>query len=466
LKNQLISGFYALCLLLFGPGQAAFAEATFHQLRDNGPVEKRINIVYVSAYYSSNEQSGFLVDAGRCLREMLFKQPYLEYNKYFNGFAIAIPYERSDYDNPPDDLSKTSHGSVVMEIDSLLQEFIPEYDIVVRITNDPESSGGIALGGIAYCTNSEYGPRIAVHEIGHSFGKLTDEYRKNTETPFYTQNMHIEVEGRNVTRQTKRDLIPWRSWIEDITPLPTPSSSDYSTLVGLFEIGVYPEATWYRPKWRCAMLSSYYDFCEVCREQLVKAIYDVISPIDSFSPEQRTITINPSESISLNVVPMKPKSHELSIQWMVDGHPEANAASTSFTVSKDQMGYGNHTIEAVVADPTYMVRDDPENLLSDSAKWDVLIKPPVSRVGNFPNPFNLETNIHFEIAENDFVTLRIYNLAGQLVRSLKNEWLESGSYRVKWDGRDSNGKTVPSGIYFCRIQAGGFSRTGKMVVLK
>ncbi|MFQ6002794.1 MAG: FlgD immunoglobulin-like domain containing protein [Candidatus Zixiibacteriota bacterium] len=62
--------------------------------------------------------------------------------------------------------------------------------------------------------------------------------------------------------------------------------------------------------------------------------------------------------------------------------------------------------------------------------------------------------------------MKIYNVLGQLVRTLVNEPKESGTYEVIWDGRDDNGNEVASGIYFYRLQAGDFTEAKKMLLLR
>ncbi len=90
---------------------------------------------------------------------------------------------------------------------------------------------------------------------------------------------------------------------------------------------------------------------------------------------------------------------------------------------------------------------------------------------NYPNPFNPETWIPFDLAQESAVTISIYDSAGQAVRRLELGELPAGSYRAKekaayWDGKDALGAPAASGVYFVRIEAGGFSETRRMVLLK
>lgn len=87
---------------------------------------------------------------------------------------------------------------------------------------------------------------------------------------------------------------------------------------------------------------------------------------------------------------------------------------------------------------------------------------------NYPNPFNPSTTIEFSIPESHqgAVTLRIYNMLGQLVRELENAELTPGVYRKIWDGTDEQGMRSASGIYIYRMQAGQFAASKKLIMMK
>jgi tetratricopeptide (TPR) repeat protein len=87
-------------------------------------------------------------------------------------------------------------------------------------------------------------------------------------------------------------------------------------------------------------------------------------------------------------------------------------------------------------------------------------------VNNYPNPFNPETVISFALPADSQVSLIIYNIKGQKVRSLINENYKRGHHKVVWNGRDENGSSVASGIYFYRIQTSENSAVKKMLLLK
>lgn len=85
---------------------------------------------------------------------------------------------------------------------------------------------------------------------------------------------------------------------------------------------------------------------------------------------------------------------------------------------------------------------------------------------NYPNPFNPTTTINFSLLENGNVVLSVYNVKGQKVRTLTNEFLEKGLHSIEWNGKDTNNKSVSSGIYFYKISAGKTKAMKKMLLLK
>ena len=85
---------------------------------------------------------------------------------------------------------------------------------------------------------------------------------------------------------------------------------------------------------------------------------------------------------------------------------------------------------------------------------------------NYPNPFNPETHIVFELPKQSNVSLKIYNIQGQLIKTLANGSYNAGFYKVTWRGKDTNGNPVSSGIYFYQLQTGTFYQVKKMSLLR
>jgi hypothetical protein len=85
---------------------------------------------------------------------------------------------------------------------------------------------------------------------------------------------------------------------------------------------------------------------------------------------------------------------------------------------------------------------------------------------NYPNPFNPETTIHYELPEDVSVSVRVFDLMGREVKTLADGYVSAGRYDAKWDGTNQFGNAVSSGMYFVRVQAGEFSVVRKMTLMR
>lgn len=87
-------------------------------------------------------------------------------------------------------------------------------------------------------------------------------------------------------------------------------------------------------------------------------------------------------------------------------------------------------------------------------------------ISNYPNPFNPETTISFTLLEASAVELEIYNLNGQLIKTLTSDIIPAGKNSFSWNGTDDSGETVASGLYFFKLKAGSYTSTRKMMLMK
>jgi hypothetical protein len=85
---------------------------------------------------------------------------------------------------------------------------------------------------------------------------------------------------------------------------------------------------------------------------------------------------------------------------------------------------------------------------------------------NIPNPFNPSTSIDFSLENASVVRLDVFNLLGQNVRTLVDGTLQAGHYRASFDAKDHAGRTLPSGLYFYRLDTGTDRQTRKMMLLR
>jgi len=140
--------------------------------------------------------------------------------------------------------------------------------------------------------------------------------------------------------------------------------------------------------------------------------------------------------------------------------------TTSTTCTIEDIPSGEYTyFVTVVYDGGY--ESDFAEVTIDHTDSNDLLKPNVTElVGNYPNPFNPTTTISFALKEAGFVSIDIFNMKGQLVRTLINEEMTAVYHNVVWDGKDSKNKQATSGIYFYKMKAGKYQETKKMILMK
>ena len=98
---------------------------------------------------------------------------------------------------------------------------------------------------------------------------------------------------------------------------------------------------------------------------------------------------------------------------------------------------------------------------------DNTILPVVNELlGNYPNPFNPETTIRFNVSEPGSILIEIYNVRGQRIRTLLNKHIDAGEHSIIWNGQDENGREVGSGIYLYIMRMEDFSQTQRMILMK
>ena len=151
-------------------------------------------------------------------------------------------------------------------------------------------------------------------------------------------------------------------------------------------------------------------------------------------------------------------------QWLEQTHPVAAIQGNSALVVWNDARHG-------IWDSEYYVNSIYGRILDAfpvSNEDEYLTAPQMTRLmQNYPNPFNPHTTISFDLAMAEQVELSIYNIKGQLVKTLvRDQKLPAGRHNFVWDGKDENGRIVSSGIYLYRLQSGRYSHSKKMIMLK
>ena len=141
--------------------------------------------------------------------------------------------------------------------------------------------------------------------------------------------------------------------------------------------------------------------------------------------------------------------------------------------------YGINDTDSTIVDGDYrlLIQSDA---LTDTINFsisagDILLGIHEERIPNtlrsfdlvtFPNPFNPTTTIRYTIPENNKVIIKIFDQSGRQVNQLVSAKQNAGEYTAQWNGRDDTGRQLASGLYFCQVSGGGFSRTVKLVLIK
>ncbi len=161
--------------------------------------------------------------------------------------------------------------------------------------------GKLGMGGGGVANVGRPDKSVTVHEFGHAYVGLLDEYANNPMKPRFA------VRAPNAT--SDEDDVPWQHWLDKKTKG-----------VGVYEGGAtYKQGVW-RPARSCAMNSAgNTNFCPPCREAAILRIYAVVRPIDTFSPATSTeMHIVEGDDRQITVTPMQPASHELTVSWLVE----------------------------------------------------------------------------------------------------------------------------------------------------
>jgi hypothetical protein len=124
-------------------------------------------------------------------------------------------------------------------------------------------------------------------------------------------------------------------------------------------------------------------------------------------------------------------------------------------------------VQFTMPDDVTFVRAIASTLDSSTSNTDSLIPIAVPNLSTAsPNPFNTQTTIGFTMPKSGNVNIEVYNVKGQLVRSLVNETKATGSHNIIWNGTDQNGQPVSSGVYFYKMDSGKYTATRKVMLVK
>lgn len=326
----------------------------------NGSSSKFINIVFVSEGFQSTELSAYITNVQNLTNYLFNITPFKEYKNYFNVFAVRVPSTQSGADHPATASDEGSSGGQPVltvntyfnstfdyasihrllvctnysAVNSVLSANFPLYDQTMILVNSPYYGGSGGANATSSLNTSSY--EVLVHETGHSFAGLADEY--------YAGDSYAG-EKANMTTQTNPALVKWKNWI------------------GYNSVGIYQHccggnsALWYRPHNNCKMRALNNPFCPVCIETIVERIHLVFgTPINSFQPGSTTVNYC-NQPLTFKINTIKPIPNTLRVKWKLNGNYILSNID-SITINSVQLNAGTNTLIAEVLDTSSLTRSD------------------------------------------------------------------------------------------------------------
>lgn len=255
-------------------------------IMENGPHDKKVDVVFLAEGYQADEMGKFKDDIKRLTDYMFAMEPYKEHKNDFNLYAVLVPSAESGTDIPGKGIYKStafnSHFYTFDEARYLTSKDLKAMhdaaanavfdQLFVLVNSDIYGGGGFYNYLTLTTVDNERSPQVFVHEFGHGFAGLADEYYTSSVAYDDFYNLKVEPWEPNITTLVDFER-KWKSMIPEGIPQPTPRIAKYKDVVGLFEGGGYSAKGIYSPMMDCRMKTNEAPgFCPVCRKAIEKAI--------------------------------------------------------------------------------------------------------------------------------------------------------------------------------------------------
>ena len=255
-------------------------------LLQSGPADRCIDVAILAEGYTEEEMDTFYQDAKVACESLFGHEPFRSMKQRFNIVAVASPSEDSGVSIPRLDQWKNtafhSHFSTFYSDRYLTTSRLKalhdalagiDYEHIIVLANTDEYGGGGIYNSYTLTTahHESFRP-VVVHEFGHSFGGLADEYFYEEDIMSDTYPTDVEPWEPNVTTRVNF-ASKWADLIPEGTPMPTPAEDFNTYQVGLYEGAAYSFKGLYRGSYNCRMRTNDYPaFCPVCQRALRKLI--------------------------------------------------------------------------------------------------------------------------------------------------------------------------------------------------
>lgn len=437
-------------------------------LLKSGPLNKRINLVFLGDGYTSAQTTQQITDAATVSNYLLSQPPFSNYNNYFNSFLVKCVSTQSGVTHPGTAtdvvepvspvMSVTNYFSTTFDVGNIhrlmyssnssvlygvLATWFPMYNQIVVLGNSGVYGGA---GGAYACSSMNTSSKeIAAHEIGHSFAFLADEYWSGA-----------TGEAANRTANSNSLTVKWSQW------------------VGIGSVGVYPYGTtspsnaWFRPHQNCKMQFLGVPFCPVCSQTIIERIHALTNPIDAYTPSNASAVTFTTSSQWFKTKLVKPTPNTLKTKWDLNSTNVSNNTD-SVLISTASLVAGSNTLKVTVIDTTGLTKDvNHPTLHSYSVIWNinysttgvVEVKPQME-YSIFPNPTTNFINLKYNLKEESSIVISVINAEGKKVLSKNLGKQNAGEYLHEIDVRE-----LSSGNYYLSIQINNQTINNQFVVFK
>ena len=344
---------------------------------DSGPSANRIDLVIVGDGYTASELNDYAAHVDNVVADFFAESPLDEYASFFNVHRVDVISNESGVDNDPtqgiDRDTALDAGFWCGNIERLLCVDVtktldaannaPDVDQVLVVANTTKYGGaGISSANIGTLSGDHPSAvELALHEFGHSFANLADEYYTGGTTYNGSEPSRANVSIHDAAALDNLDT-KWHHWLDESN-------------VDAFEGGTNYEFGVYRPTLNSKMRSLGQPFEQVNVEQFVLTGYETVKPIDDATPAGTY-----DGSTTFFVTPVAPATHDLSVEWLLDGSSISGATATTLDASSLNLPFGSYTLTARVVDGTSLVRDETQRdtLLTEERSWTLDIAPDIS----------------------------------------------------------------------------------------
>jgi hypothetical protein len=376
--GKLVGGKMTLALPPVGEYQSimqASASWNYETVINNGPSGNRIDIVVLGDGYTLSDLNDYQLHVGNILSGYFSQEPLASYINFFNVHRVDVISNESGVDVPDYGIYRDTALDMTYDCSGTPRllcinttkawnaaSVAPDADQILALANS-DRYGGAGYSNLATMAgDNSQSVELALHEFGHSFGGLADEYEYDgPETYTGPEPPQINVSIYDAEQQTSLQK-KWYRWL-DLPNVDTYEGANYS------RYGIY------RPTYNSKMRSLNKPFEQVNVEQFIFKIYANVSIIDDSTP----LSDEPiSGYTDFYVIPVDPIPNTIDVQWYIDSQPVSGANATTFSPDISTLTDGLHEVSVTVTDNTSMVRNEIKRaqLMTKTLQWQINVVRP------------------------------------------------------------------------------------------